>query len=110
MAFRGWLQIIRLRRQRLSGPAIARPLGRPVATVGLMLRRHGLGRPAALDLKPEIVRYQRDRPSELIHLDSNRLGRIDGVGDRITGDRASRARGVGWDFLHVCVDDASRLA
>ena len=103
-------EILALRRQRLSGPAIARRLGRPVATVGLVLRRRGLGRLSTLDPKPELVRYQRERPGELIHLDIKKLGRIDGVGHRITGDRTRRARGIGWDFLHVCVDDASRLA
>ena len=75
-------EILALRRQRLTGPAIARRLGRPGATVGLVLRRHGLGRLAALDAKPEIVRYQRERPSELIHLDIKKLGKIDGVGHR----------------------------
>ena len=79
-------EILALRRQRLTGPAIARRLGRPGATVGLVLRRHGLGRLAALDAKPEIVRYQRERPGELIHLDIKKLGKIDGVGHRITGD------------------------
>ena len=64
----------------------------------------------ALDPKPEIVRYQRERPGELIHLDIKKLGRIDGVGHRITGDRRGQKRGIGWEFLHVCVDDASRLA
>jgi hypothetical protein len=59
----------------------------------------------ALDPKPEIVRYQRERPGELIHLDIKKLGRIDGVGHRITGDRTQR-RLVGWDFLHVAIDDA----
>ena len=103
-------EIVALRRQRLSGPAIARRLGRPVATVGVVLRRRGLGRRAALDPKPEAIRYQRDRPGELIHLDIKRLGRIDGLGHRVTGDRARRSRGVGWDFLRLCVDDASRLA
>ncbi len=103
-------EILALRRQRLSGPAIARRLGRPVATVGLVLRRRGLGRLSTLDPKPELVRYQRERPGELIHIDIKKLGRIDGVGHRITGDRTRRARGIGWDFLHVCVDDASRLA
>ena len=103
-------EILALRRQRLSGPAIARRLGRPVATVGLVLRRHRLSRLQALDPKPEIVRYQRARPGELIHLDNKKLGRIDGVGHRITGDRTQRRRGIGWDFLHVGVDDASRLA
>ena len=103
-------EIEQLRRQRLSAPAIARKLGRPVSTVGLVLRRRGLGRLAALDPKLEPIRYQRDRPGELIHLDVKKLGKIDGVGHRITGDRTRRSRGVGWDFLHVCVDDASRLA
>ena len=78
--------------------------------MSLILRRQGLGRLAALDPKPTIVRYQRERPGELVHIDIKKLGKIDGIGHRITGNRASRARGVGWDFLHVCVDDASRLA
>ena len=73
-------------------------------------RRRGLGRLAALEPRPAIVRYQRERPGELIHIDIKKLGKIDGVGHRITGDRRSRKRGRGWDFLHVCVDDASRLA
>jgi transposase InsO family protein len=99
-----------LRRQHLSGPAIARKLGRPVATIGVVLRRRGLGRLEALDPKPAAVRYQRDQPGELIHIDIKKLGRIAGVGHRITGDRTRRSRGIGWDFLHVCIDDASRLA
>ena len=73
-------------------------------------RRRGLGRLAALEPRPAIVRYQREQPGELIHLDIKKLGRIDGVGHRITGDRRGQKRGRGWDFLHVCVDDASRLA
>lgn len=99
-----------LRRQRLSGPAIARELGRPVATVGGVLRRLGLGQLAALDPKPPVIRYQRDQPGELLHIDVKKLGRIDGVGHRITGDRHGQKRGRGWEFLHVCIDDASRLA
>ena len=103
-------EIERLRRQRRSGPAIARQLGRPVATVGVVLRRRGLGRLKAVDPKPEVIRYQREQPGELIHIDIKKLGRINGAGHRITGDRTQRSRGIGWDFLHVCVDDASRLA
>jgi transposase InsO family protein len=103
-------EILALRRQRLSGPAIARRLGRPVATVGLVLRRHHLGRLSALDPKPAVVRYQREQPGELIHVDVKKLGRIDGAGHRITGDRRGQKRGTGWEFLHVCIDDASRLA
>ena len=59
-----------------------------------------------------MVRYQRERPGELLHLDTKKLGRIDGIGHRITGHHAGhhRARGVGWEVLHVAIDDASRLA
>ena len=104
--------IDRLRRQRLSGPRIARRPGLPVSTVGVVLRRLGLGRLKALDERPEPLRYQRERPGELIHIDSKKLGRIDGVGHRITGDRRGQSgkRGAGWEALHVAVDDASRLA
>jgi transposase InsO family protein len=108
-------EIERLRRQRLTGLAIARRLGRPVSTVGVALRRRGLGRLAALDPRPPIIRYERDKPGELIHIDIKKLGRIDGIGHRITGDRTgqsnrrSSGRGLGWEFLHVAIDDASRL-
>ena len=80
-------EIAVLRRQRLSGPAIARRLGRPVSTVGKALRRIGLGRLKALDPAVAVVRYEREQPGELIHIDSKKLGRIDGIGHRITGDR-----------------------
>jgi len=106
-------EIERLRRQRMSGPAIARQLGMPVSTVGAILRRLGLGKLAALEPKPAIVRYERERPGELIHLDTKKLGRIEGIGHRITGRRpgaVNRRRGIGWEALHVCIDDASRLA
>ena len=101
-----------LRRQRLSGPAISRRLGIPRSTVGALLRRIGLGRLDALEVRPPVVRYERQRPGELIHVDTKKLGRIDGVGHRITGDRTgqSRTRGIGWECLHVAIDDASRLA
>ena len=105
-------EIEALRRQRLSGPAIARQLGRPVSTVGVALRRLGLGRLAALDPPRQVIRYQRERPGELIHLDIKKLGRIDGIGHRITGNRIGQSskRGTGWEYLHVAIDDASRLA
>jgi transposase InsO family protein len=101
-----------LRRQRRSGPAIARQLGLASSTVGLTLRRIGLNRLAALEPKPAIIRYEREHPGELIHIDIKKLGRIDGIGHRITGDRTgqSNKRGTGWEYLHVAVDDASRLA
>ncbi|HEY0312568.1 MAG TPA: IS481 family transposase [Allosphingosinicella sp.] len=103
-------EIARLRRERLSGPAIARQMRIPCATVGAVLRRLGLGRLSALTPPPPVIRYERERPGELIHLDTKKLGRIDGVGHRITGDRQGRKRGLGWEALHVAVDDASRLA
>ena len=106
-------EIERLRRQRMSGPQIARQLGLPVSTVGGVLRRLGLNRLTALDEKPAVVRYERERPGELIHLDTKKLGRIAGVGHRITGRQpgaVNRHHGIGWEVLHVCIDDASRLA
>ena len=103
-------EIERWRRQRLSGPAIARQLAMPVSTVGGLLRRLGLGKLAALEPRPPVVRYQRERPGELIHIDTKKLGRIAAVGHRITGDRRDSKRGAGWEAVHVCIDDASRLA
>ena len=96
-------QIEALRRQRLTSPAIARRLGRPVSTVGVVLRRLGLGRLRALDSRPNVIRYEREHPGELIHLDIKKLGRIDGIGHRITGDRTGQSskRGTGWEYLHV---------
>ena len=105
--------IERLRRQRMSGPQIARQLGMPVSTVGGVLRRLRLNRLAVLDEKPAVVRYEREHPGELIHLDTKKLGCIAGVGHRITGRRpgtVNRHHGIGWEALHVCIDDASRLA
>ncbi|PZQ08480.1 MAG: IS481 family transposase, partial [Rhodanobacter denitrificans] len=104
-------EIERLRRQRMSGPAIALSLGMARSTVGAILRRLGLGKLKLLEPKPEIIRYERSRPGEMIHLDIKKLGRFDVAGHRATGDRqAGRSYRAGWDFLHVCVDDASRLA
>ena len=103
-------EIERLRRRRLSGPEIARSLAIARSTIGAILRRLRLGRLSALDEKPAPIRYQRERPGELIHIDAKKLGKIDGVGHRITGDRTRRARKIGWEHLHVAVDDASRLA
>jgi transposase InsO family protein len=105
-------EIEALRRQRMSGPQIARMLGMARSTVGLLLRRLGLGRLSQLEPKAPVVRYEKAAPGELIHIDIKTLGRIDGVGHRITGqhERHHRARGVGHEHLHVAIDDASRLA
>ena len=103
-------QIERLRRRRLTGLEIAATLQLAVSTVSLWLRRLGLGRLRNLEPKPVIVRYEKKRPGELVHLDTKKLGRIEGIGHRVHGNRSKRARGAGWEFLHVCVDDATRLA
>ena len=104
-------EIEKLRRQRMTGPLIARTLGMARSTVGAVLRRLGLGKLTALDPKVPAVRYERNLPGEMIHLDIKKLGRFDRAGHRATGDRqAGRSYRAGWDFLHVCIDDASRLA
>ncbi len=103
-------EIKHLRHQRLSGPAIARQLGMRVSTVGGILRRLGLGKQAALEPRPPVVHYQRERPGELLHIDTKKLGRIAAIGHRITGDRRDTKRGAGWEAVHVGIDDASHLA
>jgi transposase InsO family protein len=101
-----------LRRQRLTGKAIAAQVGVSRATVSRTLRRLGLNRLSALDPVEPVRRYERQRPGELIHIDIKKLGRFNRIGHRITGDRTgqSNSRGVGWEFVHVAIDDASRLA
>jgi hypothetical protein len=85
------------RRHRLSGPAMACQLAMPTSTVGGILRRLGLGKLRALEPKPPVVRYQRARPGELLHIDTKKVGRIEAVGHRITGDRRDTKRGAGWE-------------
>jgi transposase InsO family protein len=103
-------QIIALRRQRLTGQQIARETRVSPATVSRVLRAAGLSRVKDLDPPEPVVRYQREHPGELIHIDIKKLGRFDQVGHRMTADRTLRSRRVGWEFVHVCIDDASRVA
>jgi transposase InsO family protein len=103
-------RIVALRGQRLAGWQIARRLRLPRATVGAVLRRHGLGRLPAVTAPEPIRRYERERPGELLHLDIKTLGRIGQIGHRIHGQRRQCSRGIGWEHVHVCVDDASRVA
>jgi transposase InsO family protein len=104
-------QIVTLRQRRLTGWQIARKMPMPRSTVAAVLQRVGLARLSLLEPpKPAPRRYQRERPGELVHLDVKPLGRIGVIGHRIHGDKQIRARGVGWEFVHVAVDDASRLA
>lgn len=104
--------IEQLRRQRQSGPLIARTLNLSRSSVGLVLRRIGLNRLDRLEPRPVITRYERERPGELVHIDIKTLGRFKRAGHRVTGARIehNRGRGIGWEHLHVAVDDASRLA
>ena len=105
-------RIVALRRQRWTGKQIAQTAGVSPATVSRVLARLGLNRLGALEPAAPVVRYERQHPGEMIHLDIKKLGRFDRVGHRITGDRTgqSNRRGIGWEFVHVCIDDASRLA
>lgn len=100
----------RLRRRRYTGLEIAEELELAVSTVSLWLRRLGLSRLRNLDPKPVVVRYEKKRPGELLHVDTKKFGRIGRVGHRIHGDRRTRVHGIGWEFLHVCIDDATRVA
>jgi transposase InsO family protein len=112
--------IAALRRLRFSGPEIAEVLDRPLSTVSGILTRIGMGRLGRLGLEPA-QRYERERPGELIHIDIKKLGRIHGgAGHRMTGhqhytprltDAAGRRRGTsGWDYVHIAIDDCTRLA
>jgi len=103
-------QVLALRRTRLVAVAIARELGLARSTVGAILRRNGLGRLRALEPKQEVVRYERESPGELLHLDTKKLARIEGVGHRIHGDRTRKNRGNGWEFAHIAIDDNTRLS
>ena len=90
---------------------IAEETGVSRATVGRILARHGLNRWRDLEPSEPVVRYERDRPGDLIHIDIKKLGKFTRTGHRITGDRTgqSNTRGIGWEFMHVCIDDHSRL-
>jgi transposase InsO family protein len=111
--------IEQLRRLRMTGAEIAETLGMALSTVSAVLRRIGLGKLSRLEPPEPPNRYQRRQAGELLHIDVKKLGHINGAGWRVTGNRASqnanrrqRRRGgpSGWEFVHVCVDDATRLA
>jgi transposase InsO family protein len=110
-----------LRRLRMTAAEIAEVLGMALSTVSRWLKRIGLGKRSRLEPPEPPNRYQRQRPGELIHVDIKRLGRIKVPGHRVTGNRRQhafrRSQGkhrkvgtAGWEFVHVCVDDATRLA
>jgi transposase InsO family protein len=114
--------IVALRRLRFSGPEIAELLEMPLSTTSAVLTRVGMGRLGRLGLEP-VVRYERARPGELIHVDVKKLGRIHGgAGKRITGRKRNPLKTrfdhqvgfsrkiIGWEFVHIAIDDATRLA
>ncbi len=101
-------KVVDLRRSRLPATEVARQLGMPRSTVGLILRRRGLSKWSALEKKEPPRRYEIAEPGGLIHLDTKKLGRIQGIGHRIHGDRRSRQRGIGWEHLHIAIDAHSR--
>jgi transposase InsO family protein len=109
--------IAALRRQRLTGEHIAKQTGVSPATVSRVLARAGLSRLKDIEPAEPVRRYERDEPGDMIHIDIKKLGRFERVGHRITGDRTgqsndrtSRKGGAGWEFVHVAIDDASRIA
>ena len=102
-------QVIALRRERRTGRFICQRLGLSAASVSRILRRARLSRWRDLEPRVPVRRYEREHPGELLHLDIKKLGRIKGIGHRIHGDRQVRNRGIGWDFVHVAIDDASRV-
>ena len=113
--------ICALRRLRMTGAEIAEALGMALSTVSAVLQREGLGRRSRLEPLEPANRYERRRAGELVHIDIKKLGRIVVPGHALTGNRRQRAprrsvshtrkRGTaGWEFVHVCVDDHSRLA
>ena len=103
-------QIHELRKGRKTGDEIARLLGLHRSTVFRTLRKLGLSRLASLEPNPPVQRYEWESPGDMLHVDIKRLGKIDGVGHRKAGTRQVKRRKPGWEYLHVCVDDASRVA
>lgn len=103
-------RVLGLRQRRLTALEIARLVGLSKATVARHLRRAGVSRLKNLEPAEPVRRYEKKRPGEMLHLDTKKLGRIGRIGHRITGDRRSRARGIGWEFVHVAIDDYSRVS
>ena len=102
--------IAALRRLGMTAAEISECLLMPVSTVSAVLTRIGLGKRSGLEPVEPVNRYERKRPGELLHIDVKKLGRIGRPGHRVTGNRRKRSRGIGWEYVHVCVDDATRLA
>jgi transposase InsO family protein len=102
-------KVLALRRLRYNGLRIAMTLGISRATVSRILRRAGMNRLRSLDPPPPVVRYEHKRPGDLIHFDIKRLARIVKPGHRVHGDRTRETRGAGYEYLHIAIDDHSRI-
>jgi transposase InsO family protein len=103
-------QILELRAMRMTAQRIAQSLSLPKSTVARVLARHGQSRLPPLHPPPPVVRYEWKRPGDLVHLDVKKLAKVRGIGHRISGVRGHQNRGLGWEYVHVCIDDCTRLA
>jgi transposase InsO family protein len=104
------LTVVELRKKRMTQARIAQYLQISKATVSRVLSRAGLSKLADLDPVEPVQRYEHERPGDLIHIDTKKLGRIETTGHRATGDRRDRTRGAGWEVLFVAIDDHARIA
>ena len=104
------LLIVELRRRRLLQSNIARSVGVSASTVSRVLARAGLSKLSDLEPAQPVVRYEREAPGELLHMDTKKLGRIVRPSHRVTGNRRDSVDGAGWETLFVAIDDHARLA
>jgi transposase InsO family protein len=103
------LAIVELRRRRLTQARIAGAIGVSKSTVGRVLRRAGLSRLRDLEPSEPALRYEHEHPGDLLHIDTKKLGRIERMSHRVTGNRRHTVDGAGWEFLFVAVDDHARI-
>ena len=103
------LAIVELRRRRLTHARIAVSLGVSESTVGRVLRRAGLSRLRDVEPSEPVLRYEHEKPGDLVHIDTKKLGRIERMSHRVTGNRRDTMNGAGWEFLFVAIDDHSRI-
>ena len=104
------LLIVELRRRRMTQARIARSVGVSESTVSRVLARAGLSRLSDLAPVEPVVRYEHERPGDLLHIDTKKLGRIERPSHRVTGNRRDSVEGAGWEMLFVAVDDHARIA
>jgi len=103
------LAIVELRRRKLIQARIAASVGVSKSTVGRVLARAGLSRLKDLEPSEPVVRYEHAHPGDMVHIDTKKLGRIERMSHRITGDRRDSVDGAGWEFLFVAIDDHARI-